>query len=175
MAKALAGFDSKRIMRAAAAGSWSGPGAGIDDQRVVALGPQAVIMPALAAEIAGQVVIVGAQVHGPPRPQGVEDEPAQVQVAVIGLVVAGLESEEQRLGILPLAAQDSDFGAAEVLVQRQTGGRSGPARGVAPEQVQGGGRGDLALVPGVDRLVESARQPEHLRAREWRGRRRRRN
>src|ERR1039458_3986298 len=85
---------------------------------------------------------------------------------MVGFVVACLKGDKQRLRILPVAAQDGDLSAAKILVQRQTGCfRAGP-RGVVPEEVQDGGCGGSALIPGTDRLLESPRQPEQLRREE---------
>src|SRR5436190_21240022 len=60
-------------------GSWIliGTDAGIDHQGVVALSPEAVIVPALAAEITGQIVIVRAEVLSPSFAERVEHETAE--------------------------------------------------------------------------------------------------
>ena len=64
----------------------------------MSFGPQAIVVVSLAAEIAGQVIVVGPQIDGPPLAQGFEHEGPDVEVLVIEGVRAGLDADEQRPG-----------------------------------------------------------------------------
>ena len=73
-----------------------GLNARIDDERVVALGAHAIVVPAVFSEIAGQVVIVCAEVYGPADTVSIENKSPEIEVVVVGLVVAGLEADKER-------------------------------------------------------------------------------
>jgi hypothetical protein len=76
---------------------------GIDDERVVSLGALAVVPPPARAHVpvSGEAVVVGSQVGRPADATGVEDERADVEVAVVGPIVPGLEPEKGRVGVVP--------------------------------------------------------------------------
>lgn len=70
---------------------------GIDHERVVTLGAVPVVLPAAATrpwlEVAGQVVVVLAEIERPALPFGVEHEVAQVELIVVVAVVATFEAD----------------------------------------------------------------------------------
>jgi len=63
----------------------------IDQYRVVRFCAQTVVVPTLGAEVSRQVVIVSAEIHRPANAGGVKDEAAQIQMAVVRLIVAALD------------------------------------------------------------------------------------
>ena len=118
-----------------------GPGLGVlvfapDRQGIVPLGAQAVVIPALLAKVAGQVVIVAAQVHGPALAESIQYKGSQIQVTVVGLVVTPLETDEQGILVVPGGAEERDIDAPVKPFQRlsRLRGRSRQSRG--PEEMK---------------------------------------
>ena len=62
------------------------------------LGAQTVVGVALPAEITGQIVVVATQVERPAYAARIEDEAAQVEVAVVGVVVAAFDADPEGVG-----------------------------------------------------------------------------
>ena len=90
----------------------------VDQKRVVRFRPGPVIRPALPAEVTGKIVIVGAQIGGPPDTAGIEHETSQIEMRVRGLVVAALHRQVKRVRVVPRAAETRDIDAAEDGIQR---------------------------------------------------------
>src|SRR5690349_24942720 len=90
----------------------------IDRDRVVRLGPHAVITPALSSEISGQIVVVRPEVERPSHAAGIENKGTQIEVAVIGFVISALHTDENRLRIVPGAAEKRNLDAVKNGVQR---------------------------------------------------------
>ncbi len=90
----------------------------VDRQGIVALGAQAVVTPAILAEVARQVVFVASQVERPALALVVKDERPQVEVAVIGLVVSPLETDKERILVVPGGAEERDIDTPEDPGQR---------------------------------------------------------
>jgi hypothetical protein len=84
----------------------------------------------LQVEVAGEIVVVGPEVDSPANAVGIEDEGAEIEVGVVDVVVAGLESDKEGAGIVPRAAEKRELrGAAEARVEWR---RGAGARGVGP-------------------------------------------
>src|SRR5207245_7517426 len=64
----------------------------VDRQRVVAFGSKVIVAESILAEISRQVVIVGPQINRPALAQRVKDKCAQIQMRMIGFVVAAFEA-----------------------------------------------------------------------------------
>src|SRR5437016_1004747 len=141
----------------------------INRHRVVRLGAHAVVGPALRAEIARKVVVVRSEVEGPANSAGVENERAEIQMAVIDLVVSALDANEDGIGILPGAAHECHLYAMEDGVQRPAILFRAASLGLIPDEVQRirvpAGLEQLLLLPGVHGLEKSAREPKHFRSR----------
>ena len=79
-------------------------------QRVVASVVEAIIRVPLSilAKVARQAIVVCAEILCPAQPEARKHETAQVQVVVIGIHVACLESHPRSCGVIPSAADDAE-------------------------------------------------------------------
>ena len=75
----------------------------------------------MAAEVAGEVVIVRTEIDEPTHSLRIEHETAQIKIAVIRLVVPGFEAEEERVAVVPRAAHRNDLRVAKILVEGKRG------------------------------------------------------
>ena len=97
----------------------------LEAEGVVAGGAGAVVGEALGAGVAGETVAVGAKIAGPALAEGVEDEGAEIEVAVMGFGGAAFDGDVGGEGIVPGAAECRDLGAAE-----ERGGRHAAKCGI---------------------------------------------
>ncbi len=91
----------------------------LDRQGIVRLGAQAVVIPSLLTEVARQVVIVAAEIQGPALTQFVKNEGSQIQMAVIGPVVAPFETDEEGILVVPGGVEERDIDSPEELIKRR--------------------------------------------------------
>ena len=83
---------------------------------------------------------------------------------MISFVVAAFEADVQGLRVFPSTAEESHVNTFEKCIERHVVGLRTIAARIEPDQIGGVRRATaLSLVPGPQRTIESARQPEKLR------------
>ena len=88
----------------------------LDRQGIMALGAQAVVVPSLLTEVTWQVVVVAAEIQSPTLTRSVKHKSSQIQMAVIGLVVSPLETDEDGILVVPGGAEERDVDSPEELI-----------------------------------------------------------
>src|SRR6185369_5565396 len=117
-------------------------------------------------EIAGQGIVVAAEVDGEACTAALQHEGAEIEIAMACRVVAAFDRDPGRAGIVPRTAQRRDLDMAET----GAGGSARVARGlharVVPQDIEYAWMcaGKRPVVGGINRTIEAARQPEQLRA-----------
>src|SRR6516225_11376855 len=140
------------------------------------LGPKPVIGETKLTEILRQVVIIGAEIERPALAKRVENERAEVQMAMVRLVVAPLKRQIERVRIVPAAAESCHVDAVKECIEGKVGVERRSAVRIPLKPVGDSRRPDhvedrrvvvdnAPFAPGVDRLCELFRQPKHLRGR----------
>ena len=99
---------------------------------------QPVVVPAApfrtGVPVTGQIVIVRPQIDRPADARLIHDERPEIEMAVVRPSGAGLESQEQRLRVIPCTARQEHFAPAEAGCRRQCGDLAGQR--LVPEQIE---------------------------------------
>ena len=90
----------------------------VQEQGVLAAGPNPLVGEALGAEVAGQIVVVRPQVDGPALAERVQDERPKIEVAVIGGVVTALKADVDRVLVVPGGAEEGEVRGLVAGVER---------------------------------------------------------
>src|SRR5690606_9733243 len=135
-----------------------------ENQGVMTQGIVTEVGPALVlTEITGEIVIIRTQIKSTAFAFSIENKAAQIQVAVICLVVSGFETEKHGVGVDPAAAEKDHVDPRVKSIQRELLQILAAAVLTEPDQLQSMGIAVMsALIPGIDRLLIPLRQPEHL-------------
>jgi len=87
----------------------------VDGEGVLSLGPHAVVIPAIragarwVAEVAGQGVVIAAEVVEPALAQCIDYKCARIEITMIRAHFTGFHPDEGRAGVVPLAAHGYHF------------------------------------------------------------------
>ena len=94
----------------------AGGAIGIDGKSVLALGPHAVVVPAIdtgsvgrVAEVIGQRVVVAAEIMEPAFAERIEHKGACVEIAMVGTHLTAFRADECGTTVCPFAAHGDHF------------------------------------------------------------------